>query len=121
MVVLYLKVAFEFEFKPFQINIIGSKENRKEKGNRKELLGSLSLPLSFRLAAQPTSSLFSLSHVGRPLAQRSNGILRPLLPPLFADRWGLAVSSFFLLTRRCIHAAVLAPPWPIPALGKTST
>jgi hypothetical protein len=39
MVVLYLKVAFEFEFKPFQINIIGSKENRKE------LLGSL--PLSF--------------------------------------------------------------------------
>jgi hypothetical protein len=68
MVVLYLKVAFEFEFKPFQINIIGSKENRKEKGNRKELLGSLFLRLSFWPAAQPTSSPFSLSRVGWPLA-----------------------------------------------------
>jgi hypothetical protein len=59
MVVLYFNVAFEFEFKPFQINIIGSKENRKEKGNRKKAIG---LPL---LLSRSVSHLlpFSLSRV----------------------------------------------------------
>ena len=44
----------------------------------------------------------------------------PLLPPLFADRWGPAVSSFFLLTRNCVRVALPAPSWPILAPRKMS-